>query len=84
MQPLQSDHAKDSSLRFVFDDTVVSFDLPVNATFEDIGRVLEKLARRHHRHPIAIDVTLDWRGRRGRAEIATGGRLAAAGMRKED
>jgi len=74
MKSLQSDHASDSCLRFVFDNRVFSFDLPVDATFEDIARVLEKLAQRHHGHPIAIDVTLDWRVRRGRAEITAGAR----------
>jgi hypothetical protein len=66
----------------VFNNRVFSFDLAVDATFEDIGRVLEKLAQRYHGHPIAIDVTLDWRGRRGRAEITTGGPLVALDLRE--
>ncbi len=63
MQFIQSDHSNDSCLRFVFDDAVVSFDLAVDATFEDIARVLGELMSRHRGNPIAIDVTLAGPGR---------------------
>ena len=58
MQPIQVDHARDSRLRFVFDDAVVSFGLAVNATFEDIARTMGELSNRRYGNPVAIDITL--------------------------
>src|SRR6187455_2719211 len=58
MYPMQADHAGDSRLRFVFDDEVASFDLPANATYEDIARTWSELAPQYHSKPVAIDVTL--------------------------
>lgn len=49
---------KDHRVRFVFGDAVVACDLGADATFADIARTLETLARRHHGKPVAIDVTV--------------------------
>ena len=57
MQPIQVD-PRDSRLRVVFDDAVVSFGLAVNATFEDIARTMGELSNRRYGDPVAIDVTL--------------------------
>ncbi len=51
-------HAGDGRLRFVFDDAVVSFRLPANATLEDVARTWRELTPEHHGNPIAIDVTM--------------------------
>jgi hypothetical protein len=58
MQFDQTDHVPDNRLRFVFDNTVVSYRVAANTTFEDIARRLGPLTRRHHGNPIAIDITL--------------------------
>jgi len=58
MQPAQRDHAGDRRLRFVFDDSVMSFSLATDATFEDVARKWGLVARRHAGTPLAIDVTL--------------------------
>lgn len=58
MQPIQVDHATDSRLRFVFNDTVVSSVLAADATFGEVARTLGKLSRKRYGNPVAIDVTL--------------------------
>jgi hypothetical protein len=59
MQSTQSDGpARDSRLRFIFDDAVASFGLAANATFEDIAEVLRSLTPRQYGSPLAIDVTV--------------------------
>jgi hypothetical protein len=58
MQPNSLDHAGSRRLRFVFDDSVVSFSLAADATFEDVARKWGQLAARHPGNPLAIDVTL--------------------------
>ncbi len=58
MQPKRTSHPNANRVRFVFDDAVISLGLGANATFEDIARALNGLARRHHDRPVAIDVTL--------------------------
>ena len=58
MQPNRVAHVGDSRLRFVFDDSVASFRLCANATFEDVARKWGELTPQHHGNPIAIDVTL--------------------------
>ena len=82
MQSLQCDHAKDRSLRFVFNDAVVSLNLAVDATFGDIARAFGKLAPRQPGNPGAIDVTLaDPARSRGYHNRAA---FAAPGLREED
>jgi hypothetical protein len=58
MQPIQVDHARDSRLRFVFSDTVVSFSLAADVTFGEIARTLGELSNQRYGNPVAIDVTL--------------------------
>jgi CheY-like chemotaxis protein len=58
MQLARTTTAKTGRVRFLFDDAVVSLSLAADATFEDIARTLDELARRHHGKPVAIDVTL--------------------------
>ena len=71
MPPIQVDHAGDSRLTIVFDDTVVSFSLAADVTFGEIARTLDELSDQCHRNPIAIDVTLG---------VPRAVRLAASGV----
>jgi hypothetical protein len=57
MQPIEVD-PRDSRLRVVFVDAVVSFSLAAYAIFEDIARRMSELSNRRYGDPIAIDVTL--------------------------
>lgn len=57
MQPVHVDHARNSRLRFVFDDAVLSCRLAANATFADIAGALGDVASRHDGVPVAVDVT---------------------------
>lgn len=43
MQPIQVCQLPKRRLRFVFNNTTVSFGIPENATFEDIARKLDEL-----------------------------------------
>lgn len=52
------DRDLDNRLRFVFGDTVVSYRVAADTTFEDIARRLGALAHRRHGHPVAIDITI--------------------------
>ena len=58
MQSIQADHARDSRLRFVFGDKVVSFGLAAEATFGEIAQTLGQLSNQRYGNPVAIDVTL--------------------------
>jgi hypothetical protein len=58
MQPVKVDHAGGSRLRFVFDDSVVSFNLAADVTFGEIARTLSDLSNRRYGNPVAIDVIL--------------------------
>lgn len=58
MQPIQVDQARDSRLRFVFSDTVISLGLAADATFGEVARKLGRLSRKRYGNPVAIDVTL--------------------------
>jgi hypothetical protein len=58
MQSIQVDHPRESRLRIVFSDTVVSFRLAAAATFEDVARTLDELPSHRYGHPVAIDITL--------------------------
>ena len=58
MQSVQVDRPRESRLRIVFSDTVVSFRLAAAATFEDVARKLGELPRQRYGHPVAIDITL--------------------------
>jgi len=71
MHPIHADNARDSRLRLVFNDTVMSFDLAADATFGEIARTLGEQSCRRHGHAIAIDVRLkryDGSGRLDRSE----------------
>jgi hypothetical protein len=63
MQPLQTERKRESHLKFVFDDAVVSCGLAVDATGEDIARTLGDLAPMHFGNPVAIYLTLGLRRR---------------------
>lgn len=58
MQPVQADHAKDSRLRFVFNDAEVSYSRAENVTFGEVARTLGELSNRRYGNPVAIYVTL--------------------------
>ncbi len=58
MQSVQVDHPRESRLRIVFSDTVVSFRLATDTTFGDIARTLDELPSQRYGHPVAIDITL--------------------------
>jgi len=51
-------HAGDSRLRFVFDDTVVSFSMSNNVTYGEIARTLGEISNPRYCSPVAIDITL--------------------------
>lgn len=55
----QVDRPDENRLRIVFGDTVISFGLAANATFEDIARTLGEFSIPRHGHPLAIDITLN-------------------------
>jgi hypothetical protein len=58
MQPSPAACPSVNHLRFVFDDALVSLNLALDATFEDVARKWAELAPQHHGNPIAIDVTM--------------------------
>ena len=49
---------RDTRLRFVFDDTVMSYSVAADATFGDIAAKLREVAGRRRCKPVAIDVTV--------------------------
>jgi hypothetical protein len=58
MHHIPAHNARDSRLRFVFSDAVVSLNLAADATFEDVAWSLRDLKAARHGHPLAIDVVL--------------------------
>jgi hypothetical protein len=58
MQPMQVDRAENSRLRFVFDDTVISFSLAADVTLGEIARRWGEISRRRYRKGVAVDVIL--------------------------
>lgn len=56
MLPLRTNSTRDSRLRVVFDDMVVSMRLAPNATFGDVARTLGELTPRHPGGPVGLDV----------------------------
>jgi hypothetical protein len=71
MPKTQTDTARQSLLRVVFDDQVLSFDLAADATLGEIARKLGRLPKRRYGRPIAVDVMLsDCNGMAARAEAA--------------
>ena len=56
MLPLRTNSTRDSRLRVVFDDMVVSMRLAPNATFGDVARTLGELTPRHPDGPVGVDV----------------------------
>ena len=51
--------AKKRRLRIVFGQTMVTRDISVNATYEDIARTLSKLSKRRYGRPLAISATFE-------------------------
>ena len=45
-------------LRIVFNDTVVSFDLAVDITFDEVAQALNELSTRRSHTAVAVDVPL--------------------------
>jgi hypothetical protein len=58
MNTLRANNSGENRLRFVFDDTVMSFGLAPDATFADVARKWGEVEPRDRGSPIAIDVTL--------------------------
>lgn len=58
MQSIKVNQARESCLRFIFSDAVVSLSVAANATFEDIARMLGELSNQRCGIPVAIDLTL--------------------------
>lgn len=56
MLRFRASNARDSRLRVVFDDMVVSLRLAPNATFGDVARTLGELTPRHPGGPVGVDV----------------------------
>lgn len=58
MASVQTAHAADSRVRFVFNETVRSFNASASTTFEEIAQMLDTLPSQRFGNPIAIDLTL--------------------------
>lgn len=58
MPIVHADNVKESQLRFVFADAVVSMPLAEAATFQDIALTLRDLKRRHDGDLVSIVVVL--------------------------
>ena len=58
MKTIETDPGQGNFLRVVFCQTMVTLNLPANATFGDIARTLGKLSERHCGRPADIRVTL--------------------------
>ena len=58
MPIVHADNVKESQLRFVFADTVVSLPLDEAATFQDVALTLRDLARGNHGDLVSIVVVL--------------------------
>jgi hypothetical protein len=53
-----NDERRRSQVTVAFEDSVLSFMLSEEATFEDLANRLDCLGERHHGKPIAINVKL--------------------------
>ncbi len=58
MQPDASETNGAARVRFVFGDTVLSFEANPDVTLGEIARVLDGLSPSRYGHPVIIDVTL--------------------------
>lgn len=58
MPIVHADNVKESLLRFVFEDAVVSLPLAEAATFQDVALTLRDLARGDHGDLVSIVVVL--------------------------
>lgn len=58
MPIVHADNVKESQLRFVFADAVVSLPLAETATFQDVALKLRDLTRRNHGDLVSIVVVL--------------------------
>ncbi|MEO3429601.1 hypothetical protein AAFN88_12120 [Pelagibius sp. CAU 1746] len=58
MPIVYDDRVKESHLRFVFTDAVVSIPLAKDATFQDVARKFRNLRRRNHGDVVSIVVVL--------------------------
>lgn len=56
MLPFRTRNFRDSRLRVVFDDAVVSLRLAPDATLVDVARALGALTPRHPGGPLSVDV----------------------------
>ena len=61
MQPAQAYPGRQSRLRIVFDDAVVSLSLAAEETLGEIARRLSELSDQRRRRPVAVEVTLGLR-----------------------
>lgn len=58
MLNIHHDEGRRSRVTVAFEDSVLSFGLSKDATFEDLADRLDRLGERHHGKPIAINVKL--------------------------
>jgi hypothetical protein len=59
MLNIHHDEGRRSQVTVAFEDSVLSFILSEDATFEDLADRLDRLAERHHSKPIAVNVKLN-------------------------
>lgn len=58
MQPIQVERERDSRLRFVFGDAVLSFSVAPEVTLGEIARRFGELSSQRRGAALAIDVTI--------------------------
>jgi hypothetical protein len=58
MLNIHHDEGRRSRVTVAFEDSVLSFMLSEDATFEDLADRLDRLGERHHGKPTAINVKL--------------------------
>jgi hypothetical protein len=58
MLNIHPDDLRPGRVRVAFEDGVLSFMLSKDATFGDLADLLERLGKRHHGKPVAIEVKL--------------------------
>ena len=54
----QHDESRPSRVTVAFEHGAISFMMSRDATFEDLADRLDRLGRRHHGAPVAIDIKL--------------------------
>ena len=58
MLNIHHDEGRRSRVTVAFEDSVLSFLLSEDATFEDLADHLDRFGERHHGKPVAINVKL--------------------------